>query len=191
MAQPAGRRLDRLSRSDRDRARRQLHGNAIGTTIFGNPGVQPERAKQLEAGATANWDGGRFDLAVFQNIISNRIQANTISSTGGVIVQQYQNNQGDIVVQGVEFQTDASVIRTLGLNVPASWNWNVFGNGYYNFKMIDYGAPPAFGTDTATRINQYQAAIGTRFGQAGVEMPWNFQVLGCCAGRCGTTPRSR
>ena len=154
----------------------------IGTTIFGNPGVQPERAKQLEAGATANWDGGRFDLAVFQNIISNRIQATTISSTGGVIVQQYQNNQGDIVVQGVEFQTDASVIRTLGLNVPASWNWNVFGNGYYNFKMIDYGAPPAFGTDTATRINQYQAAIGTRFGQAGVEMPWNFQVLGLLRG---------
>ena len=154
----------------------------IGTTIFGNPGVQPERAKQLEAGATANWDGGRFDLAVFQNIISNRIQANTISSTGGVIVQQYQNNQGDIVVQGIEFQTDASVIRTLGLKVPETWNWNVFGSGYYNFKMIDYGAPAAFGTDTATRINQYETAIGTRFGQAGTEMPWSFQLLGILRG---------
>jgi vitamin B12 transporter len=154
----------------------------IGTTIFGNPNLVPEMAHQLEAGATANWDGGRFDLAVFQNIISNRIQAVTISSIGGVVVQQQQNNPGDIVVQGIEFQTDASVIRTLGLNVPPTWNWNVFGNGYFNFKMIDYGAPAAFGTDTATRINQYEAAIGTRFGQTGVEMPWNFQVLGILRG---------
>jgi vitamin B12 transporter len=154
----------------------------IGTTIFGNPSVQPERANQLEAGATANWSGGRFDLAVFQNIISNRIQANTISSIGGVIIQQYQNNPGDIVVQGVEFQTDTSVIRTLGLNVPSTWNWNVFGSGYFNFKMIDYGAPPGFGTDTATRINQYEMAIGTRFGQTEIEMPWSFQLLGILRG---------
>jgi vitamin B12 transporter len=154
----------------------------IGTTIFGNPNLQPETAHQLEAGATANWDGGRFDLAIFQNIISNRIQAVTISSVGGVVIQQQQNNAGDIVVQGVEFQTDASVIRTLGLKVPQTWNWNVFGNGYYNFKMIDYGAPAAFGTDTATRINQYEASIGTRFGQTGIEMPWNFQLLGILRG---------
>jgi vitamin B12 transporter len=154
----------------------------IGTTIFGNPNIQPETAHQLEAGATANWEGGRFDLALFQNIISNRIQAVTISSIGGVVVQQQQNNPGDIVVQGLEFQTDASVIRTLGLKVPESWNWNVFGSGYYNLKMIDYGAPAAFGTDTATRINQYEAAIGTRFGQSGIEMPWNFQLLGILRG---------
>jgi len=106
----------------------------------------------------------------------------TISSIGGVVVQQQQNNPGDIVVQGIEFQTDASVIRTLGLDVPQSWNWSVFGNGYYNFTMIDYGAPAAFGTDTATRINQYEAAIGTRFGQTGIEMPWNFQLLGILRG---------
>jgi vitamin B12 transporter len=154
----------------------------IGTTIFGNPNLQPETAHQLEAGATANWDGGRFDLAIFQNIISNRIQAATVSSVGGVVIQRQQNNPGDIVVQGLEFQTDASVIRTLGLKVPETWNWNVFGSGYYNFKMIDYGAPAAFGTDTATRINQYEAVIGTRFGQAGVEMPWNVQVLGILRG---------
>ena len=30
----------------------------IGTTIFGNPNLQPENANQIEAGATANWDGG-------------------------------------------------------------------------------------------------------------------------------------
>ena len=154
----------------------------IGTTIFGNPSVQPETAHQIEAGATVNWDAGRLDLAIFQNIISNRIQANTISSIGGRVIQQYQNNPGDIVVQGLEFQTDASVIRTLGMNVPSTWLWNVFGSGYFNFKMIDYGAAPAFGTDTATRINQYEAAIGTRFGQTDIEMPWSFQLIGILRG---------
>ena len=60
----------------------------IGTTIFGNPNLQPETAHQIEAGATANWDGGRLDLAMFQNIISNRITATTISSVGGVVIQR-------------------------------------------------------------------------------------------------------
>lgn len=154
----------------------------IGTTIFGNPNVQPEYANQIEAGATANWAAGRLDLAIFQNVISNRIQANTISSVGGVVIQQYQNNPANIVVQGVEFQTDASVIKTLGMNVPSTWNWNVFGSGYFNFKMLDYGAPSNFGTNTATRINQYEMAIGTRFGQTDIEMPWSFQLLGILRG---------
>ena len=100
----------------------------------------------MEVGGTANWDGGRFDLALFQNVISNRITPVTLSRSARRSSQQQQNNPGDIVVQGLEFQTEASVIRTLGLKVPETWNWNVFGNGYYNFKMIDYGAPPAFGT---------------------------------------------
>ncbi|MGE5151239.1 MAG: TonB-dependent receptor [Rhodospirillaceae bacterium] len=154
----------------------------IGTTIFGNPNLTPETSHQIEAGATANWTGGRFDLALFQNVISNRIQAVTISSTGGVVIQQQQNNSGDIVVQGLEVQTEASVIRTLGLKVAETWNWNVFGNGTYNFKMIDYGAPPAFGTDTATRMYQYETSIGTRFGQSGIEMPWSLQLLGILRG---------
>ncbi len=73
----------------------------IGTTIFGNPNLVPETANQIEAGATANWDGGRLDLAIFQNIISNRIcTAVTTSSVGGVVIQQQQNNPGDLVVQG-------------------------------------------------------------------------------------------
>jgi vitamin B12 transporter len=154
----------------------------IGTTIFGNPGLAPETANQLEAGATFGWSGFRFDTAIFQNIISNRIQATTVSSVGGVVVQRYQNNPANIQVQGVEFQLDADVLRNLALDVPSSWRWNVFGNGYYNFKMTDYGAVAAAGTDMATRINQYQATVGTRFGQAGTELPWSLQILGILRG---------
>src|SRR5262249_2518750 len=59
----------------------------IGTTIFGNPGLSPETSQQLEVGLTGTWPGLRIDGALFQNIISNRITAQTISSVGGVVVQ--------------------------------------------------------------------------------------------------------
>jgi len=49
-------------------------------------------------------------------------------------------------------------------------------------QFQDDGAPAAFGTDTATRINQYEAALGTRFGQSGIELPWSFQLLGILRG---------
>ena len=50
------------------------------TTTFGNPNLKPETATQMELGGTANWDGGRFDLALFQNIINNRITPVKISN---------------------------------------------------------------------------------------------------------------
>src|SRR5207302_10341359 len=81
----------------------------IGTTIFGNPALSPETSQQLEVGATAIYRGFRFDTALFQNIIGNRITAATLSSVGGVVVQQYQNNPGNIIVQGLEFQLESDV----------------------------------------------------------------------------------
>ncbi len=154
----------------------------IGTTIFGNPGLAPETSRQLEAGVTLNWGAGRFDTALFQNVISNRIQAVTTSSVGGRVIQQFQNNPADIVVQGLEFQAESNVLRSLGLGTPPSWHWSVFGNGYYHFKMTDYGATAAAGTDMATRINEYGTSIGTRFGQTETEVPWSFQLLGILRG---------
>ena len=154
----------------------------IGTTIFGNPGLSPETSQQIEAGATFNWLGGRFDAVVFQNVIANRIAPVTVSAVGGRVVQIQQNNPANIVVQGVEFQAEADVMKTFSLAAKDSWNWKVFGNGYFNFKMTDYGAVAAAGTDYATRINQYGMDIGTLFGQSNVEMPWNFQLLGILRG---------
>ncbi len=155
----------------------------IGTTIFGNPNIAPETSSQLEVGATLTAPAARLDVALFQNVISNRISAVTQSSVGGVVVQQYQNNPGNIQVQGLEFQLEADVLRTLALPAPPSWRWTLFGNGYYNFKMTDYGAVVrTAGTDRATRINEYETSIGTRFGQADTEVPWNLQVLGILRG---------
>ena len=55
----------------------------------------------------------------------------------------------------------ADMIRTLRISAAPVWRWKVFGSGYYNFKMVDNGAVPAAGTDRATRINEYGAAIGS------------------------------
>jgi vitamin B12 transporter len=154
----------------------------IGTTIFGNPGLVAETAQQMEAGATFTWAGGRFDSVIFQNVITNRITPVTISNVGGRLVQQYQNNPANIVVQGLEFQADADLVKSLPLPIDETWNWKLFGNGYYNFKMTDYGAVAAAGTDQAVRINQYGLNVGTQFGQTGTMVPWNFYLLGILRG---------
>jgi vitamin B12 transporter len=151
----------------------------IGTTIFGNSALSPETSQQVEIGGTITTRDARLDLALFQNIIGNRIQANTISSAGGVIVQQYQNNPGNIVVQGLELQGEADVHRMLGLPVDPGTRWSVFTNGYYNFQMTDYGANTGItGTNQATRMYQYEASIGTRYGKLDAQMPWNVSLLG-------------
>ncbi|WP_395710726.1 TonB-dependent receptor [Reyranella sp.] len=154
----------------------------IGTTIFGNPSLVPETSQQWEAGATANWRGGRFDAVVFQNTISNRITPVTVSSTGGRVVQVQVNSPANLIVQGIEFQTQLDVLQTAGWQSDKGLFWNVFGNGYYNFNMTDYGANPLAGTNIATRINKYGMSIGTLFGQAGTEIPWSFQLLGILRG---------
>jgi vitamin B12 transporter len=156
----------------------------IGTTIFGNPSLSPETSQQLELGSTFYWESGRLDLALYQNVIHNRIQAVTTSSVGGIVSQQYQNSQGDLWMQGLEFQAEADLIKTLKLKAKPSWMWIAFGNGYYNFNMTDFGAAAqGFNTSQALRVYQYQGNIGTRFGQqADVNMPWNVQLTGILRG---------
>ncbi|HYC66196.1 MAG TPA: TonB-dependent receptor [Reyranellaceae bacterium] len=153
----------------------------IGTTIFGNPGIQPETSRQIEAGATLGTRSFRLDGALFRNVISNRIAPVTVSSVGGVVIQRQQNNAFDIVIEGLELQADLDVARTLAL--PGDWRWRLFGNGYYNFKMIDYGATPSIsGTDKAMRINEYQLVLGTQVGQETTQYPWNLRLVGILRG---------
>lgn len=153
----------------------------IGTTIFGNPGLQPETSRQLEAGATLTTRALRLDAALFQNVISNRIAPQAVSSTGGVVIQRQQNNPFDIVVEGVEVQADLDLARTLEL--PTDWRWRLFGNGYYNLKMVDYGATVQIsGTDKAMRINEYGLVLGTQVGQETTQYPWNLRLVGILRG---------
>ena len=155
----------------------------IGTTIIGNPGLSPETSQQFEIGGTITTRNARLDLALFQNTISNRIAAQTISSAGGVVIQQYQNNPSNVFVQGVEVQAEADVHRTLGLSVDPGTRWSVFTNSSYNFQMVDFGANViTAGTNTATRMYQYEASIGTRWAELDARMPWNVQLIGLLRG---------
>ena len=156
----------------------------IGTTIFGNPGAKPESSRQIEAGATIAMDGFRFDASVFQNIISDRLTNVTLSSVGGVVIQQVRNNPADIVVKGVEIQSEFDVIKTFRLHAE-NWRWSLFANGYYNFDLVDKGAVPAALSNKPVRINRDELAIGTRFGQNGngeAWRNWTVQVNGILRG---------
>jgi vitamin B12 transporter len=147
----------------------------IGNIVLGNPSLRPETSRQLELGATVTGGGWRLDAALFQNVISDRI---TTRRRGTTNISDTINNPGDIVVQGVELQWDADLLAAFA--VPAgNMRWHLFGNGYYHFHMVDKGAPASANTDKPQRINQYQAAIGTRFGQSGPPLrDWSLQITG-------------
>ncbi|MEN5083038.1 TonB-dependent receptor [Bosea sp. TWI1241] len=150
-----------------------------GGRIFGNPALSPERSRQIEAGASYAGEGWRADLAIFQNIISDRIV--TRQRPGGINTSDYANNAADVVVRGVELQLDGDVLKLAG-QADTNWRWSVFGNGAWNFDMEDKGAPLTANSRKPERIYQYQAAIGTRFGQSGGRYDWSFQVTGVLRG---------
>lgn len=155
--------------------------NLNGTRAFGNPNLDPETNEQIEVGANISGWLGTIDLALFQNVISDRI---TTLQRPGVVpaTSDYINNPGDIEVRGIEVGFDANLMRIVA-NRPSDWRWNLFSNGYYNFDMIDKGAPATANTDKAQRMHEYELSIGTRFGQSGPHVrDWSFQTVGLLRG---------
>lgn len=150
-----------------------------GGRIFGNPALRPETSEQVEAGATYAGQGWRMDVAIFQNVISDRIV--TRQRAGVANTSDYANNAGDVVVRGVELQLDADILKLAG-QADTRWRWSVFGNGSYNFDMEDKGAAATANTRRPERMYQYQAAVGTRFGQNGGRYDWSIQVTGILRG---------
>jgi vitamin B12 transporter len=150
-----------------------------GGRIFGSPSLSPETSRQVEAGVTYAAHGWRFDTALFQNVISDRII--TRLRPGVANTSDYANNSGDVVVRGVELQFDADILKLANYADPR-WRWSVFANGNYNFDMEDRGAAATANTMRVERMYQYQAAVGTRFGQTGGQYDWSIQVQGVLRG---------
>ncbi|GGC74666.1 TonB-dependent receptor [Chelatococcus reniformis] len=150
-----------------------------GGRIFGNPDLRPETAEQIEAGMTLTGPGWRWDTAVFQNVISDRII--TKLRAGVANTSDYANNAADVVVRGIEMQFDTDVFRMLGRDA-GNWRWTAYANGFYNFEMTDKGALVTANTNNVERMYKYQAAIGTRFGQKLDRYDWSFQVQGVLRG---------
>ena len=155
--------------------------NLNGTRVFGNPNIDPETNEQIEVGANISGWLGTLDLALFQNVISDRI---ITLARPGVVPQtsDYINNPGDIEVRGIEVGFDANLMRVLGTG-PSDWRWNLFSNGYYHFDMIDKGASATANTDKPQRMYEYELSIGTRFGQSGPSVrDWSLQAVGLLRG---------
>ncbi|HRN86982.1 TonB-dependent receptor [Hyphomicrobium sp.] len=155
--------------------------NLNGSLAFGNPNLDPETNEQIEVGANISGWLGTIDLALFQNVISDRII--TRARPGAVPdTSDYINNPSDIEVRGIEVGFDANLMRAIGA-AQTDWRWNLFSNGYYNFHMIDKGAPATANTDKVQRMYEYELSIGTRFGQSGPGVrDWSLQAVGLLRG---------
>ncbi len=139
-----------------------------GGRIFGNPGVRPETNRQYEIGAALFLPGSRFDLALFENRIEDRIT--TRLRPGVANTSDYANNPGDVIVRGVEAQAELDLGRTAG--IPSDWRWRAGLNGAWNFDMLDRGAPATANRRVVERMYRWQAAAQTTVGQA------NWEVTG-------------
>lgn len=152
-----------------------------GGRIFGNANIRPETSEQIEIGTTLTNGVSRLDVALFQNIISDRIITRSRGPNSNT--SDYVNNAGDVLIRGIEVQFETDMIRTLGWE-PGSWRWRAYANGNYNFDMKDEGAVSVASANTrrVERVYEYQLALGTRFGQADIPYPWTIQVQGVLNG---------
>jgi vitamin B12 transporter len=144
----------------------------------------PETSKQVEVGATVAWNAMQLDAALFQNRIIDRITSAVRSSTSAVTISDTINNPGEIMLQGIELQAQIDMLRMFHI-AGGNWRWSTFSNAYYNFNMVDRGAPPAAGTTRATRVYEYEAMAGTRFGEYGTGRAWgdwNLEIRGLLRG---------
>jgi vitamin B12 transporter len=145
------------------------------TRYVGNPSLKPETSRQFEVGGSYTAPAWRLDLALFQNIIKDRINSKKRGSTD---INDYVNNSGDVVVRGIELQGNVDLLR----KEDTAWRWSIYGNGAYNFTMRDEGASPTANTDRLERAYKYVAVLGTRFGQSGVAHDWSIKVEGLLRG---------
>ncbi|WP_434778189.1 TonB-dependent receptor plug domain-containing protein [Neisseria sp. Ec49-e6-T10] len=152
-----------------------------GSQIYGNRSLKPETNQQVEIGATLTDSKWRIDLALFENKIKDRIiTIPRANSVGGVTVSDYINNPGDVVVHGLEINSQFTLDRLL--NIQNGWNWSVLLNGSWNFHMKDKGVSSERNTDKPQRMYRYQASVTNQFGQNNARFPWNIQLNGILRG---------
>lgn len=152
-----------------------------GGRIFGNPNIRPETSEQIEIGTTLTNAVSRVNVALFQNIISDRIITRSRGANSNT--SDYVNNSGDVVIRGIELQYDTDMVRMFG-GKAGTWRWRASVNGNYNFDMKDEGTLKVATANThrVERVYQYQLALGTRFGQVDIPYPWTIQVQGVLNG---------
>lgn len=144
-----------------------------GGRTFGNPDLEPESSTQIEVGA--NWRGANWnaDIAVFRNVIEDRIV--TLPRPNVVNTSDYANNAGDVNIEGAELQLQLDLLPLLG-TTTSEWRWSVDGGGSYHWEMEDEGATSIMNTRRVQRVYEYQAALGTQIGQQRDRYGWNARL---------------
>lgn len=155
--------------------------NALGGgRVFGNPDLKPETSRQYEVGANLRSSAWHVDVAVFENVISDRIT--TQLRTDAANTSDYVNNSADIVVRGIEWQANSDLLALGSLRGNDRRHWSAYVSGAYNFDMEDKGSSATANTRNVQRMYKYQAAVGTRFGGSIGQQGWSLQVNGIFRG---------
>ena len=139
----------------------------LGGQIIGNPDLEPEQATSAEVGLAYETERMWFDLALFRNDITNRIQA--VGDTRNALVRIYQNRAESELV-GLELQSNAVLAR-----VGNATSVNLGINLAHHFRMRDLDAAARnLSTDRIIRVYETQGSL-----LLGVRNPaWMVQVVG-------------
>ncbi len=150
-----------------------------GGRTFGNPNLKPETSEQYEVGAI--WSQPNFfaDVALFQNKISDRIT--TLARTPASLnTSDYINNPAELLIRGVELQTDTNINGWIAPD--SAYSWTLRASGYYNLDMADKGAPATARTNNIQRMYRYEASFNNRFGGKVAERDWGVELIGILRG---------
>ncbi|MDR1041144.1 MAG: TonB-dependent receptor [Deltaproteobacteria bacterium] len=143
---------------------------------YGNPSIKPETNVMYEAGLFAHSIGWFADLAVFHNVIKNRIYTRTLP---GGASSMFDNREADSIISGLEFSGRVNVdeLADLGSFKLAFGFW-----GSYNFKMEDEVRTLSnVNTNKIDRMYEYQGSIFAQIGSSGT-VPWLAKVTGVLRG---------
>ena len=152
-----------------------------GGRVFGNADLKPEKARQIEVGATWTTHALRVDTALFQNIITDRIR--TVSRGPETNTSDYGNNPDEVVARGLEASVNVRLNEAFDWRASAP-TVSVFSSGYYHFEMKDKGAVASANTRQVQRMYRYELAAGVRYGRGGDWQPdaWQLQLAALLRG---------
>lgn len=136
---------------------------------YGNPDLKAETNRQYEIGFTVTPPNAFVDVAVFDNVIRNRISSVVIDDNGTATssddTSRYANSAGDARIRGIEVQTQYDAAPILGLR---DQRLSLAANGAYNFMMKENGTANSGGygkhRDKVQNMYEYQAAFRATYG---------------------------
>lgn len=156
-----------------------LNTSTANDLTYGNPDLDPESNLQYEIGMFLLGQGWYLDVALFNNVIENRLTTERVSSDPRI--SKHVNNENDVKVTGLEFDSRFDIDQFTDLG---DWQLSFGVAGSYNFEMEDEDRTKANrNRNEIDRFYKYRGSIYTQFGQGGtVSNPWSVRLSGILRG---------